>query len=117
MGFFLSLINPVSAIAKQIAQYEIAKQNAQTDQARIEADKQIAALQAKQAVLVAESNSPGNIIMRAWLAFPPSFIVAKILIWDKTVGGTTTLSPDLWRLIWIVYGFYFVDKIVNRLKA
>lgn len=117
LNFLFGLINPLSAIAGKIADYKIAQQNAATDQEKIHADERIKALEAKRDVLVAESNMPGNILMRAWLAFPPSFIVAKIMIWDKTVGGTTTLSPDLWRLIYIVYGFYFVQQIANRLKG
>ncbi len=122
LGFAKMLIDPVSTIAGKIADYKIAQQNAATDQERIHADERVKALEAKRDVLVAEANMPGNILMRAWLAFPPSVVVAKILIWDKalgqwTHGHTDPLDPNLWLLIGGVYGFYFVQQITNRLKG
>lgn len=122
LGFVKLLIDPVSSISGKIADYKIAQQNATTDQEKIHADERIKALEAKRDVLVAEANMPGNILMRAWLAFPPSCVVAKILIWDKalgqwTHGHTDALDPNLWWLISGVYGFYFLQQITNRLKG
>lgn len=121
-SFLVGLINPLSAIAGKIADYKIVEAKAETDQERIHAQERIKALEAKRDVLVAEANMPGNIIMRAWLAFPPSVVVAKILIWDKalgqwTHGHTDALDPNLWWLVMAVYGFYFVQQITNRLKG
>lgn len=122
LGFIGGMINPIERIASKIADYKIAQQNAQTDQERIHAQERISALEAKRDVLVAEANMPGNILMRAWLAFPPSFVVAKILVWDKalgqwTGGHTDALDPNLWWLVTSVYGFYFLSKIVDRIKG
>lgn len=121
-SFLIGLINPLSAIAGKIADYKIIAAKAETDQERIHAEERAKALEAKRDVLVAEANMPGNIIMRAWLAFPPSVVVAKILIWDKalgqwTHGHTDALDPNLWWLITGVYGFYFLQQITNRLKG
>lgn len=119
MGFLLGLLNPLGAITKSIAQAYAAKQNAETDQERIQSEQQIKTLEARRDVMVAEARNPGNVIMRGLLALPPAFVIAKILIWDKalgqwTGGHTDSISPDLWHIVMIVYGFYFLDNIVRR---
>ena len=57
-GLILALINPLSKVAGDIAKYKIAQQNATTEQERIHAGEMIASLQARQAVLIADSTGP-----------------------------------------------------------
>lgn len=114
-GFAKLLINPIDHIAGKIAEYKIAQQNAKTDQDRIQADERVKALEAKRDVLVAEARNPWNTIMRGALALPVVIILWKVMAYDKTIGGTTTMSPDLWHVVWVVLGFYFLDNITRRI--
>lgn len=113
MDWLLALIDPVKAISQAIANAYIAKQNAVTEQAKVEADTLVKTLEARRDVLVAEAHTPWNVLMRAWLALPPSFVVAKILVWDKALGSVThghtdPLDPNMWYLVMGIYGFYFL---------
>lgn len=121
LGLILALINPLSKVAGDIAKYKIAQTNATTEQERIHASEMIASLQARQAVLIAESSGPWgwiNPTMRFLIALGPMFILNKIYIYDKGLGlGTTDrLDEHLWTVIMVVLGFYFVDSIASRWK-
>lgn len=114
MGFLISLlgfIDPISKITGQIADAFAKKVDAQTERERIEADEQIKTLEARRAVLVAESGTPINALIRGWLVFPPSLYVAKLFVWDKVLGwgSTDDLSNNLWWIVFIIYAFYFVS--------
>lgn len=102
----------IAAIGKELNRAYEAKLNAKNDSERIEADKQIAQLQARQAVLIAEQGSWLTRWIRPALAFPVVFIMGKLFIWDKALGlGTTDgLSDNMWTYIWIVVGFYFLTR-------
>lgn len=113
--WFLNLLNPLGAIGKSLAEAYAAKQNATTDQARIAADATIKTLEARRDVLVAESRHPWNVAMRGFLAMPTGILLWKVMVWDKTIGGFTAVSEDVWHVVWIVLGFYFLSEITNRI--
>lgn len=102
----------ISSIGKQLNDAYQAKLTAQNNDARVDADKRIAALQAQQAILIAEQ---GNWITR-WIrpAFAAPFVIydAKIILWDKVLrlGTTDALSPEFWQLQMIVFGAYFLTR-------
>lgn len=111
-GSFLLKIG-IGSITSKIADAYLAKQNATTDREKIAADERIRTLEAKRAVMVAEAGSRINAIMRAALAAPVAVILWKIFIYDKALGqwthGTTdALSPELWNVVMVVVGFYFI---------
>ncbi len=85
---------------------------------RIDADTEIASLQATRDVLKAEARHTWNIIIRAMLAAPFFLFVFKVIVWDKILGlgVTDDLSPDLWNLMMVVYGFYFVYETATLFK-
>lgn len=118
LPFLLKLIDPVTAITKGIIEWQNKKLDAQTTQAKIEADEQIELLKAKQAVLIAESTTPVNVLVRAWLVAPPSIYIAKLFVWDKVLGwgSTDDLSNNLWWIVFAIYGFYFLSssRILKR---
>lgn len=116
LGFLGKLVNPLSAIAKELAGAYAEKQNAKTAQKRIESDERISAIKARQAVLIAESRHPWNSIIRALIATPVIVILWKIFIWDKVLrlGITDSLSPRLWDIIMMVLAFYFLTSMVDR---
>lgn len=110
----LGLVDPISKITSQITQVKLERAKAETDQERIHADERIKGLEARRAVLVAESGgSKINAIMRAAIAMPVAIVLWKIFVWDKafgqwTSGRTDSLSPELWQVITAVIGFYFL---------
>ncbi len=115
-SLFLSLLGGLPAIIQQIAAAHTAKANALTDQDRIAADVQIKTLEAKRDVMVAESRSPWNQIMRSLYALPPGIYLAKLYIWDKVLGWGSTdgLSPLLETILLTVVSFYFLQDIAER---
>ena len=110
----------IGGILGQLAQAYKAKQQAQTDQAKIAADERIANLNAIRDVQVAEAGSPINAIIRAFIAIGPAGYLFKIFAIDKLIcpvfGGacaTDQLSPELWNVMWIVLGFYFLHSAIT----
>lgn len=121
MGFLATLLGfapTVLSLTQQIVAWQEKKINAQTEQQRIEADERIKMLEAKRNVLIAESSTPWNSIVRAWLVLPPSIYVAKLFVWDKVLGwgSTDPLSSILEWIVVIVYGFYFMADVTRMLK-
>ena len=118
LGLILKFIDPISAIAGKIAEAYIAKENAKTDQDRIRADVDIAALSAKQAVLIAESRTPINQCVRLVLTLPAAAFLWKVIIWDKllSLGATDALSQNLWYYVFMVLSFYFLDNALTMFK-
>lgn len=118
LAFLMGLIDPVSRITQGIIDWQTKKLVAQTDTQRIEADQNIAQLQARRDVLIAESKSPWNVLARMALMIGPCFYVAKIFIWDKMLGlgSTDDLTPNEWYLVFVVYGFYFLDSMKGIIR-
>ena len=106
----------VAAIGKELNRAYQAKLDAKNDHERIEAEKQIAALSARQSVLIAEQGS----WMTRWIrpAFALPFIIYnfKIVVWDKVLGlgATDSLSPEFWQLQMIVFGAYFLTRPLEK---
>jgi hypothetical protein len=117
MGF-LAWLNPLNAIVKGLSDAYVARQNAQTDQDRIAADERIKALEARRNVLIAESGTRINSLIRAGFAFPFVVYNAKLVLWDKVLalGSTDSLSAELFQIELACIGFYFLYDITARLK-
>jgi hypothetical protein len=48
-----------------------------------------------------------------------SILIGKVLVWDKalgqwTGGRTDALDPNLWQVVMVVLGFYFLSETVSR---
>lgn len=118
----LSIITgPLEKITDAITQVQIAKAKAQTDKDKIAADERLHTLEAKRDVLIAESGDKVNRLVRALLALPVAIFLTKVLVFDIAFGqwtGWTTSQPSdqLWIVINVVVGFYFIDNMVARLK-
>ena len=108
----------VAAITKSIREIRKDELDAKNTTERIKAEKEIATLEARRAVLVAEAKSNWNVVFRAIMAFPFIAFVYKVVIYDKLLGlgSTDNLSPDLWNLMMVVYGFYFVYETAALFK-
>ena len=116
LGLIPGLLNTVNGITTAISNERIARINAATDQEKVEIDERIKTLESQRDVLIADStHSNLDLTMRTVLAAGPAFILAKIFIFDKGFAwyeATTPLSPDLWNVIMITIGFYFLHNTV-----
>lgn len=85
---------------------------------RIALEEIVATLENRRAVLVAEAKGNWNVVFRGMLALPFGLFIWKVIVYDKIMGlGTTdNLSPDLWNLMMVVYGFYFVYETAALFK-
>lgn len=122
-GFLLSLFTgkggAISAIAGGLEKAYADKLAAKNDGERIDADKRIAELQAKRDVLAAEANSPVNALVRGLLAAPVVILLFKVMVYDMalgewTGGHTDAIPSDIWTVVMVVTGFYFVHDMVTR---
>lgn len=95
------------------------KLTAENDHERLEADKEIAYLQAKRDVLLAEASNPITAWVRPAFALPFVLYNAKLVVWDKVLGlGTTDpLSPELVQIELAVIGFYFFGRSAEKIAA
>lgn len=127
LAILLGLADPIEKITTAIVKARADSLNATTEQDRIAAQEQIAELQARRDVMIAEASvSRANIWVRTFFAVPVIFVLWKLFIWDKALGDythghTDPLSPELWRVIMLVISFYFlyegaigVSRIIKR---
>src|ERR1700722_16743900 len=111
LGFGSGLFSTLQTISNNLSNEKIALINAKTDQERIASAEKIGALQAQQAVLVADSQrSSIDLWVRSLLAIGPTVYLLKIYIYDKVLarGTTDPLDDNLWWVTMVVVGFYFV---------
>lgn len=124
-------------ITNAIANERIKLINAKTEEERIASQERINTLQARRDVLLAESHSPWNGLMRFILALGPAAILLKFLFWDKVVGSlsgcagdvgslntascgtfkTDSLDANQWWVVTAVVGFYFLSEAVRKLRS
>lgn len=114
VGLLPGVFSSITSITAAISNAKIAAINATTDQARIAAEEEVSVLQAKRDVLIADaSQSKLDLYMRSLIAVGPAVYLTKIFIYDKvlqqwTLGNTDPLDPNLWNVIMVVLGFYFL---------
>lgn len=123
LTFLLGLVNPLKAIAREIAQIQVARKNAETDQARIEADIRMTQLQARQRALTEGRGAWVSKAVQAAYAAPFVIYNGKVIIWDKVLGWGVTdpLGPFEQQVGTIIVGFYFLAiggrAIINQWRA
>ncbi len=116
-AFILGLIDPISRIATAILDAKKVVVNAKTEQEKIAAEERVKTLEARKDVLVAESaTTRANVWVRTFIALPVGILFWKVYVYDKafgqwTGGRTDALSPELWNVIMVVVGFYFLYEI------
>ncbi len=110
------VLGAVPAVVRELAQARVAQANATTDQEKIAAEENIKALEARRDVLIQGTKSPWDIAARAFLMAPAGILMWKIWVWDKVLdlGSTDPLSQLDITLIFTIYGFYFVTKLLRR---
>lgn len=109
------LFGTVNSITSAIANEKIAQINARTDDERIQSQERVSQLQAQREVLIADAqHSKLDLYIRSMIAIGPASYLLKIFLWDKvlaafTNGSTDPIDPNLWRVVMVVLGFYFVS--------
>ena len=108
----------IAAIGKELNRAYENKLKARNDHERITAEKQIAVLEARRAVVLAEQGNWMTRWIRPAFAFPFVIYDFKIVVWDKVLGWGTTdgLSPEFWQLQMIVFGAYFLTRPLEKRK-
>lgn len=102
----------IKAIGGELrAAYE-AKLKAQTDADKLAAEETIARLEAQQSILLAEQGRWLTAWVRPAIALPFVVYIWKLVIWDKILGygATDNLSPELWQMMTVVIGAYFLTR-------
>lgn len=119
IGLLVGLINPLGRIVDKIADVRVRLASEQNTSARIALEEEVAALQARRDVILAAQSDPMERWVRIGFALPFVAYVWKLVVWDKLLGWgvTDNLSADLWNILYIVLGGYFVDTVVRRLRA
>lgn len=117
LGLLPSAFNAVTSITSAIANEKIAGINATTEQDRIASAERVASLQAQRDALIAESSrSKFPIYIQSFIALGPAIFLNKIFIYDKVfkLGTTDALDPNLWNVVMVVLGFYFLSQVFRR---
>lgn len=109
---------PLADISNDIKEAYTAKLNAKNDSERIAAEERIALLEARKEIILKAQSDPFERFVRITLALPFILYINKLVIWDKFLGWgvTDNLSPDLWNLLYVVVGGYFLDLGIRRFK-
>lgn len=134
IGFLPNVLNTVQGVTQAITNEKVAQLNAKTDQERIASAERQAQLEARRDVLIAEASTPLaakiNASVRLLMALNGIVIVFKLLTWDKVIGAfhgctnvilsarpddcylfrTDALGQDLWGLVALMFGFYFLSR-------
>jgi len=109
----------INGITKAISDSKIASINAKTQEEKIAADERTAMLEARRDILIAEAKtSNANVYTRTFIALPIGILFWKIFVWDKalgqwTMGHTDALDVNLWSVVKVVLGFYFLYEGVT----
>ena len=115
------------AIVGEIGAAHQRKLDAANATERIEADKEIAGLEARRAVLVAEAQHKINLWFRGFIALGPALYVFAYFAIDKVLcvklGLTGAMcrvdaidDPVMQGVMAAVLGFYFVTAAMDRRK-
>lgn len=121
------LFGTVNGITAAISNAKIAQINATTQEEQIHASERVQTLSLQRDALIAESaHSPWIGRIQFLLALGPVSVLLKILTYDKalgqwTNGHTDALDPNLWNVVMVVLGFYFLSatttSVVGRILA
>ncbi len=117
LKFLLGLLSgPLSDISNDLKEAYQSKLDAKNNSERIAADERIALLESRRATILAAQSDRYERFVRIGFAFPFIAYVNKLVLWDKVLGWGVTdgLSPELYQIMMIVLGGYFVDTIVKR---
>lgn len=122
LPFIGKAFDTIGSITNKISDTKVAlaRVTSETERARLEAE--LGELQAKRDGLIASQKGPFGWItnvVQGLLGLAIVVLVWKLAVYDKalgqwTHGHTEALGKDLWDLIKIAFGFYFVTTWFRR---
>ena len=125
-GFAKDLMGPLQEVFKNIEDTKVALANAANESEKNCLTAQLGALQVQAGILQTQANLQAeeargtrlNIMIRSWMGGSAAFLLTKILVYDKalgqwTDGHTDALDPNLWYVVIVMLGFYFVHETVS----
>ena len=112
------VIGALPALLREIIAAKQSLINARTEQEKIAAQERISVLEARRDVLVAESRTPWNILIRGLLVLPFGVYIWKLVLVDKiwcpfwygSTCSTEPLSDWLMGIAAMSLGFYFLKS-------
>lgn len=126
-GLISGAFGTINGITSAIANEKLAQITATTEKERILSGERVSTLEARRDVLIADAaHGSLDIWIRSSIAIGPALYLLKIFLWDKVLGawtyGTTDpLDPNLWQVVMVVLGFYFLSettvKVARIIKA
>lgn len=107
----------IKAIGAELRGAYEARLRATNDHEKLEAEQNIARLEAQQAILLAEQGRWLTAWVRPAIALPFVVYLWKLIIYDKVLawGSTDDLSPELWQMMTVVTGAYFLARPLESL--
>lgn len=112
------LFDTVSSVTNKLTDARIAARTAQSEDEKTAAAERVASLEARLGFMKAQQASPlGWLfnVVQALIGVAVALLVWKLLVYDKalgqwTSGHTDPLGEDLWDLMKLVLGFYFITS-------
>lgn len=102
----------IKAIGAELRGAYEAKLKATNDHEKLEAEQNIARLEAQQSILLAEQGRWMTAWVRPAIALPFVIYLWKLILYDKVLawGATDNLSPELWNMMTVIIGAYFLTR-------
>jgi hypothetical protein len=119
-GLLSGLFGTINGVTTALANEKLAAITATTQAAKIAADERVQTLQQRRDVLIADAaHGSLDIWIRSIIAIGPAVYLFKIFVFDKTLGflfhtSTDPLDDNLWNVIMVVLGFYFLSETSTR---
>lgn len=130
LGLIPAGLTTIQGITSAISNEKIAGITAKTDQDKIASAERVAQLEAQRDLMIASAQKSNlDIWIRSALALGPVVILSKIFIWDKSIGpfvgcvgntehilgctsfSTDGLDPNLWYVVMVAIGFYYLTSM------
>lgn len=120
-----------SSISSDIVKLKIQQSNATNEHEKIVLGGQISELEIKQRqqAVEAQYNARTNQLIRVVFVIPVGVVIWTYMIWDKiicksfsaatrasSVCSTDALSTEMWWVVYVVIGFYFLQNITQIMK-
>lgn len=116
LGWLLKLVNPLAAIAKEIAADRARLIDAKTESERLQVEENIQTKLAQRDILIAEQGHWFTRWVRPAWAAPFVIITWKIVVYDNALGlgVTDPLSPEMYELMKVIAASYFIGRGLEK---
>lgn len=112
LGGLKGLLSIGTTIAEKIVEAKKNALDAKTESERIAAEERVRTLEMIAATVQQDRYAA---IVRGCFTFPYIIYISKLILWDKVLawGTTDPITTELWSILWIILGYYFVRWLRN----